>query len=54
MKKKKERKKEKKETSNGGGMIRTPNLRIAKLAPYHWATENQLQLYILQNMYLYI
>ena len=42
MKKKKERKKEeekKKETFNGGGRIRTRNLWITKLAPYHWATE---------------
>ena len=36
MKKKKERKKEKKkETSNGGGRIRTRNLWITILAPYH-------------------
>ena len=32
--KKKERKK-----LNGGGRIRTRNLEITKLAPYHWATE---------------
>ena len=39
MKKKKEKKK-KKETSNGGGTIRTRNLWVTKLAPYHWATES--------------
>ena len=35
----KRKKKEKKKTSNGGGRIRSRNLWITKLAPYHWATE---------------
>ena len=30
---------EKKETANSGGRIRSWNLWITKLAPYHWATE---------------
>ena len=36
MKKKKEKKKK---TSDGGGRIRSRNLLITKLAPYHCATE---------------
>ena len=38
MKKKKEKKK-KKNSNGGGGRIWTRNLRITKLAPYHWANE---------------
>ena len=33
------KKKEKKKTSNGGGRIRSRNLCITKLVPYHWATK---------------
>ena len=36
---KRKKKEKKKGTSNGGGRIRTRNLWITKLAPYHWATE---------------
>ena len=39
MKKKKEKKKKKKKKTNGGGRIRSRNLWITYLAPYHWATE---------------
>ena len=35
----KRKKKEKKRTFNGGVRIRTRNLWITKLAPYHWRTE---------------
>ena len=35
----KRKKKKKKKTSNDGGRIRSRNLWITKLAPYHWATE---------------
>ena len=50
--KKKERKK-KKETSNGGGMIQTRNLQIAKVSPYHWATETNFN-YVHYKICIYI
>ena len=37
-------KKKEKKTFNGGGRIRTRNLWITKLAPYHCATETNLNL----------
>ena len=49
--KKKERKK--KETFNGGVRIRTRNLWITKLAPYHWGTETNFNLGCYKIMYLY-
>ena len=54
--KKKERtkkKKKKKETSNGGGRIRTRNLWITSLAPYHWATETNFT-YVQYKICIYI
>ena len=54
MKKKKERKtKKKKETFNGGGRIRTRNLWITTLAPYHWATETNFN-YVCYKICIYI
>ena len=51
MKKKKEKKKKK--TSNGGGRIRSRNLLITKLAPYHWATETNYN-HSYYKIYIYI
>ena len=50
--KKKERKK-KKSSNGGGGRIRTRNLKITKLAPYHWATETNFT-YIYYKICIYI